>query len=151
MKAKLRQVRISPKKVNLVAGIVRNKPAQEALDKLKFTQKKAAKILYKVITSAIANAENNFKQSLDDLHITEIIVNEGPMYKRSIPCSRGRAHPLLKKTTHILVKVGIVSDKISNKKTIKKSSSSKKESDEKSEIKKPGKKSSEKKSKNSSK
>lgn len=133
MKAKLRQVRISPKKVNLVAGIVRRKSAKEALDQLKFTQKKAAKILYKLISSAVANAENNFKQNLDDLSITEIVVNEGPSYKRSIPCSRGRAHPIEKKTAHISVKVGIIENS-----EVKKEKSKKK--DEKKSVEKKVKK-----------
>lgn len=105
MKAILRRVRISPKKANLIAALVRNKNIQEALDILKFTPKKAAKILKKVIESAIANAENNFKQNKDSLYIKEIIVTQGVTYKRSLPISRGRTHPILKRTSHITVKV----------------------------------------------
>lgn len=105
MKAILRQVRISPKKANLVAELVRRKPATEAVDILKFTPKKAAPILKKLIESAIANAENNLKQKKENLYIKEIIVNEGPTYKRRIPVSRGRAHPLLKRTSHIIVEL----------------------------------------------
>lgn len=107
MKAIARHVRISPKKANLVAGLVRNKNAQEALDILKFTPKKAAKIVYKVVHSAIANAENNFKQKKDDLIIKEIVVTKGITMKRSLPVSRGRTHPILKQTSHITVKVGL--------------------------------------------
>ncbi len=103
MKAILRQVRISPKKANLVAALVRNKKVSEACDILKFTPKKAAPILKKIIESASANAENNFKQNKDELYIKEIIVTEGPTYKRSIPVSRGRVHPILKRTSHITV------------------------------------------------
>lgn len=105
MKAILRRIRISPKKANLIAALVRNKNAQEALDILKFTPKKAAKILKKVVESAIANAENNFKQNKDSLYIKEIIVTQGVTYKRSLPISRGRTHPILKRTSHITVKV----------------------------------------------
>lgn len=105
MKAILRRVRISPKKANLIAALVRNKNIQEALDILKFTPKKAAKILKKVIESAVANAENNFKQNKDSLYIKEIIVTQGVTYKRSLPISRGRTHPILKRTSHITVKV----------------------------------------------
>ncbi|MCD6109169.1 50S ribosomal protein L22 [bacterium] len=107
MKAIARNVRISPKKVNLVAGLVRRKNVKEALNILKFTPKKGAKILYKVLHSAVANAENNFKQKPDLLVIKEIIVTEGPTFKRSVPVSRGRVHPILKRNSHITVTVGL--------------------------------------------
>lgn len=107
MKAIARHIRISPKKANLVAGLVRLKAAKEALSILKFTPKKAAKILYKVVKSAVSNAENNFKQKLDDLIIKEIIVTEGVTMKRSVPISRGRMHPILKRNSHITVIVGL--------------------------------------------
>lgn len=105
MKAILRRIRISPKKTNLVASLVRNKNVKEAINILKFTPKKAATILKKVIESAAANAENNSKQNKDSLYIKEIIVTEGATYKRSLPISRGRTHPILKRTSHITVKV----------------------------------------------
>lgn len=105
MKAILRTIRISPKKANLVAELVRNKSVKEAVDQLAFTPKKAAPILKKLIESAAANAENNFKQNPETLYIKEIIVNEGPTYKRSNPVSKGRAHPILKRTSHITVKL----------------------------------------------
>jgi len=105
MEAKLNKIRISPKKVNLVAGMVRKKPVQDALDKLKFMPKKGAKILYKVIASALANAEKNFGQDRNEIQIEEILVLKGPTYKRSIPISRGRTHPILKRTSHIRVKL----------------------------------------------
>lgn len=109
MKAIAKHVRISPKKANLVAGLVRKKNVVEALDILKFTPKKAAKILYKVLHSAIANAENNFKQNKDSLSIQEIVVTEGRTLKRSVPVSRGRVHPIRKRTSHITVTVGVAS------------------------------------------
>ncbi len=107
MKAVLRQTRISPKKANLVAGLVRGKDVQDALDILKFTPKKGAQILYKVVKSAASNAETNFKQALDNLYIKEIIVTEGITYKRSTSCSRGRMHPIRKRNSHITVKVDV--------------------------------------------
>lgn len=107
MKAIARNIRISPKKANLIAGLVRNKNAQEALNILKFTPKKGAKLLYKVLHSAMANAENNFKQKKDSLVIKEIIVTEGPTFKRSVPVSRGRVHPILKRNAHITVTLGL--------------------------------------------
>ncbi len=107
MKSVLRQVRISPKKANIAAGLVRGKDVKEALDILNFTSKKGAKLVYKAIKSAASNAENNFKQSLDNLYIKEIIVNEGMTYKRSMPASRGRSHPILKRNAHITVKIDV--------------------------------------------
>ena len=107
MKAVLRRVRISPSKVNLVAGMVRGKPVNESLNILKFTPKKGARILYKVLHSAAYNAKNNFNQSLEDLIVTKILVTKGPMYKRTMPVSRGRSHPILKRTAHVTVEVGV--------------------------------------------
>jgi len=107
MKATLKNTRISPKKANLVAGLVRGAMVSDALDQLKFTPKKAADILYKVIASAAANAETNFKQKRDRLYIKEILVTKGPTYKRSVSISRGRMHPRLKRTSHITVLVDV--------------------------------------------
>jgi large subunit ribosomal protein L22 len=103
MKATLRNVRIAPKKANLVAELVRGQNAAEALRTLKFTPKKGAKILYKLINSAVANAENNFGQNKNSLVIKEIKVSKGLRLKRYIPVSRGRAHPLQKDCSHIHV------------------------------------------------
>lgn len=107
MKAHLRNTRISLKKANLVAGMVRGKKVTEALSILKFMPKKGADILYKVVLSAASNAKNNFKQSIDDLYVTEILVTKGPTFRRSIPISRGRVHPIRKRTAHITVEVGL--------------------------------------------
>lgn len=105
MIAHLRRIRISPKKANLVAGLVREKPAVEALEILKFTPKKAAKILYKVLQSAVANAKNNNEKSPDSLFIKHIIINKGPVYRRHIPSTRGRALPIGKPTAHISIEL----------------------------------------------
>jgi len=105
MKAIIRRVRVSSKKANLVACLIRGKKVQDALDILKFTPKKTAPILYKLVESAAANAKNNFGQDINTLYVKEVIVTEGPTYKRSLPISRGRTHPVLKRTAHITVKV----------------------------------------------
>ncbi|MBU0577607.1 50S ribosomal protein L22 [Patescibacteria group bacterium] len=110
MKAALRRTRISPKKANLVAGMVRGKKVSEALSLLKFMPKKGAEIIYKVVHSAAHNAKNNFKQKIDDLYITQLLVTKGPTYKRSLPISRGRVHPIRKRTSHITVEVGVLKD-----------------------------------------
>ena len=107
MKAILRNYRISPAKANLVAELVRGKKAIDAIDILKFTTKKAARPLMKLIESALANGVNNFKQDRNDLYIKEIIVNTGPTLKRSIPVSRGRSNPIMKRTTHMTVKLAV--------------------------------------------
>ncbi len=105
MLAKLTNYRISSKKANLVAALVRGKQVTEAVETLKFTNKKAAPILRKLIESATANASHNLKQATENLYIKEIIVNEGPTYKRSLPISKGRMHPILKRTSHITIKL----------------------------------------------
>ncbi len=121
MKAVLRRIRISPKKANLIAGIVREKKVSDALDLLKFMPKKGAKIIYKVVKSAASNAKSNFKQSIDDLVIAKILVTKGPTYKRSLPISRGRTHPIRKRTSHITVEVGLPEGKEIVKKSVKSS------------------------------
>ncbi|MBI2634272.1 50S ribosomal protein L22 [Candidatus Peregrinibacteria bacterium] len=108
MKATLRHARITPKKANLIASLVRNKSVIDALDILKFTPKKGANILRKVIASAVANAENNDRQTRSNLMIKEILVTEGVTFKRSIPVSRGRAHPILKRNSHFKIALAAI-------------------------------------------
>ncbi len=103
MKAHLRKIRISSKKANVVAGLVRGKDAVEALTLLKFTPKKAAEMLYKVILSAVQNAEKNDDMKRENLKIKEIIITKGQFMKRFLPSTRGRALPLAKPTAHISV------------------------------------------------
>lgn len=118
MKAIRRYLRISSKKVNLVASLVRGKPVTQAINFLQFTPKKSAKPLMEAIRSAAANAEQNFKQKREDLYISKIVVNEGATLKRSRPVSRGRSHPILKKTSHITVELAVKAEE--TKKTPKK-------------------------------
>ncbi len=103
MHAIAKNIRISSKKANLVAGLVRRKDVQDALDILKFTPKKAAPLIAKVITSAAANAKDKMSQDISNLKIKEIVINEGFTLKRSVPISRGRTHPIKKRTAHIKV------------------------------------------------
>lgn len=107
MKATLHYARITPKKMNLIAGLVRHETVDAALSLLKFTPKKAAKILYRIIRSAAANAQNNYKQKREELVISEIIVTDGPVLKRGIPIARGRMHPIKKRMSHITVTLTI--------------------------------------------
>jgi large subunit ribosomal protein L22 len=105
MKAHYKQARISPKKINVIAGLVRGKSVPEALDILKFTPKKGARTLYKVLHSAVSNAEQNDGKSRDNLQIKSVIINKGPFWKRFLPSTRGRVLPLHKPTTHISIEL----------------------------------------------
>ena len=119
MKAIRRNLRVSSKKVNLIAHMVRGKSVDEALVFLSFAPKKSAKALMETIRSAAANAEQNFKQARKDLYVSAIVVNEGSTLKRSRPVSRGRSHPIMKRTSHIPVQLGVkapTTDKKSPKK-----------------------------------
>ncbi|MDP3975695.1 MAG: 50S ribosomal protein L22 [bacterium] len=107
MKATLTNARISPRKANLVAGLVRGLKVNDALNQLRFTNKKAAGIIYKVITSAAANAVNNMAQDQEKLTIKSILVTKGSVLKRGLPVSRGRWHPLKKRNSNIVVEIGI--------------------------------------------
>lgn len=108
MKSSIKNARISPKKLNLVAGLIRGEKAQDALNQLRFTSKKGAKILHKLITSAVANAKNNYDQSEENLFIKSILVTKGVTYKRGLPVSRGRYHPILKRNTNVVIEVGMI-------------------------------------------
>jgi large subunit ribosomal protein L22 len=101
MKASVRNVRISPKKLNVIAYIIRNMKAQEALNTLRFMPKKGADIMYKVLASAVANATHNDSQDVATLMISHVAVSQGLVYRRINPISRGRAHRILKRTSHV--------------------------------------------------
>ena len=105
-KAILRSARISAQKVRLVADQVRGQTAEKAVNLLKFSDKKAADIIRKVLESAIANAENNQGADIDELKITTIMVDEGPTLKRFMARAKGRGTRILKRTSHITVVVG---------------------------------------------
>ncbi|EOD00995.1 50S ribosomal protein L22 [Caldisalinibacter kiritimatiensis] len=98
-------VRISPRKVKPVADLVRGKQVDEALAILKFTPRKGARVLEKVVKSAVANAENNFDMDRDNLYISEVYANQGPTLKRWRPRAQGRAYQILKRTSHVGVVV----------------------------------------------
>ena len=107
MKASGKNIRISPKKLRVVAEIVRWQSALEALNFLKFAPKKWALILYKILHSAIKNAENNDNQKLSDLYVDTLIINKWIVYKRWNPVSRGRMHPILKRTSNIKLELQV--------------------------------------------
>jgi large subunit ribosomal protein L22 len=102
-KAVLKNIRMSSRKVNLVAATVRGLPAKEAVNVLKFTQKAAARPLKKVIQSAVANAVNNNDMKEDQLVVKTIEVGPATTMKRLWPRSRGQGDTILKRTSHVTV------------------------------------------------
>jgi large subunit ribosomal protein L22 len=104
--AVLRGVRLSPLKARLVADQVRGMQVARAEQLLKFSTKKAAHIIRKVLLSAIANAENNLGADQDELKVATILVDEGPRMKRMHARAKGRGAQIIKRTAHITIVVG---------------------------------------------
>ncbi len=98
---KLNYLRIAPRKVRLVAGIMRGKKVSKVLTQLEFLPKRSSLPLRKLLQSAVANAKNNFQLDEKNLSIYRIMVDEGPKLKRWRAASRGRGVPIQKKTSHI--------------------------------------------------
>ena len=101
----LRHARISPQKCRLVADMVRGQPVGHALAVLAYTPKKGAKIVRKVLESAIANAEHNLEADIDTLSIARIEVDEAPVAKRFHARAKGRGNRIVKRLSHIKVTV----------------------------------------------
>jgi large subunit ribosomal protein L22 len=104
--AKLHGVRLSAQKGRLVADLVRGKPVEQALNILQFNPKKGAAIIRKVLESAIANAEHNDGADIDELRVTRICVDKGPVLKRFAARAKGRGARIIKPTCHVFVTVG---------------------------------------------
>lgn len=107
--AKLKHARLSPQKCRLVCDVIRGMPVDRALSTLKFSNKKAAGIVRKVLESAIANAEHNVGADVDELKVTTIYADQGPTFRRIQARAKGRATRLTKPTCHITV---VVSDEM---------------------------------------
>ena len=103
--AKLSNAPLSAQKARLVANQIRGLQVEEALDVLRFSSKKAATIMMKVLESAIANAEHNESADIDELKVSTVFVDEAPTLKRFRARAKGRANRILKRTCHITVKV----------------------------------------------
>jgi large subunit ribosomal protein L22 len=104
--ARLRHARISPQKCRLVADTVRGKGVGNALSTLKFMPKKGAKLVLKVLESAIANAENNLGADIDELKVTRIEIDTAPVLKRFAARAKGRGNRIVKRNSHIMLEVG---------------------------------------------
>jgi large subunit ribosomal protein L22 len=103
--ARLNNAPLSAQKARLVGDQIRGLPVDKALDILKFSSKKGAAIIKKILESAIANAEHNEGSDIDELKVSTVFVNEGPTLKRVRARAKGRANHILKRTCHITVKV----------------------------------------------
>ncbi|MCZ8133247.1 MAG: 50S ribosomal protein L22 [Steroidobacteraceae bacterium] len=103
--AKLKNARISPQKCRLVADVVRGKPVSQALATLKFMPKKGADLVYKVLYSAMSNAENNFNADIDELRVSRIEIDTAPVLKRFHARAKGRGNRIVKRNSHITVYV----------------------------------------------
>src|ERR1700733_2995583 len=104
--ARLRYARISPQKCRLVADTVRGKGVSNALSTLKFMPKKGARLVLKVLESAIANAENNRGADIDELKGTRIEIDTAPVLKRFAARAKGRGNRIVKRNSHITLEVG---------------------------------------------
>jgi len=101
IRAKLKQVRISPKKMRLVAGAIRGLDVNAALDKLPLIFKKSSPVIEKLLRSAVANAIDRYDVNANDLKIKSIVVDKGIDLKRFRPAAFGRAHPFKKHSAHV--------------------------------------------------
>ena len=103
--AKVRMLKTSPQKLNLVARMIRNKPVNIALAQLKFSKKRIAKDVRKCLESAIANAENNHDLDIEELVVSEAYVGKNLVLKRGRPRARGRYGKILKPFSQLTIKV----------------------------------------------
>jgi len=110
VKAKANHLRISPRKMRLVVSLVRGLEVNKAKNQLRFSKKRGAELLLKLIDSATANAVNNFELDKNNLFIKKLIVNQGKMLKRWMPRAYGRATPIQKKSSHIEIILGEIKD-----------------------------------------
>jgi large subunit ribosomal protein L22 len=114
IKTQLRYLRISPRKVRLVADLVRGMNVKDAKTQLEFSNKKPSESLLKLLNSAIANAQNNFGLEKNNLYISEMLVNDGSALKRWRPRAMGRSARIKKRTSHITVVLDEITKKTNN-------------------------------------
>lgn len=103
--AKLKNASISAQKLRLIADMIRNENVSTAVDVLKFTPKKGAQLMQKLLESAIANAENNHGVDIDELKVGTVFVDEAATLKRISPRAKGRANRISKRSSHITIKL----------------------------------------------
>ncbi len=103
VRAKLKHVRLAPRKARLVADLIRGKGSEEALNILSFTKKAAARVILKLLKSALANATQKKTVDVDHLYVKKISVDQGATWKRFTPRAMGRATMIRKRTSHITI------------------------------------------------
>ena len=106
--ARLNDYRQSPRKVRLVANLVKGKKVEDAKNSLTFLIRRAAKPLADLLDSAVANAEHNFNLTADKLFVKEFRVDEGVVLKRRMPRARGMAYPIKKRTSHVFIQLDTI-------------------------------------------
>ncbi|MBY0586177.1 50S ribosomal protein L22 [bacterium] len=106
-KASHRFAKIAPTKARKVADLIRRQPVQQAVESLRFLPHRGARLIEKVLRSAIANAEDRGSRKMEELVVTAITIDEGPRMKRFQPHARGTAFPILKRFSHIHVEIGV--------------------------------------------
>jgi len=111
VKATLRYLRMSPRKVRLVANLIKGKTVKEAQDYLKILKKRAKEPLLKLLKSAVSNAKHNFNLSPENLYIYQLRVDEGPSLKRWMPRARGSASLIKKRSSHIYLVLKEIKEK----------------------------------------
>ena len=104
--ATLRGVRLSAQKGRVVADAIRGQSVSSALKTLAFSRKKAARMMHKVLESAIANAEHNHGADIDELKVSNVLVDAAPFFARYAARAKGRGDRILKRNSHITVRVG---------------------------------------------
>jgi len=105
VKANLKYLHVAPRKVRLLADLIRGKSLKDAKAQMGFSKNKASVPILKLLKSAEQNARHNFKLETDTLRVKEIKVNEGPVFKRFMPRARGRATTIRRRTSHISLTV----------------------------------------------
>ncbi len=107
--------RQSPRKIRLVANAVKKMPLDKALQQLALIERRSTLVLMKTLKQAIANAVNNHHVSFKDLSIDTILVNEGPRFRRMRAVSRGRGHEIIKRTSHVVVRLNVADGSVAAK------------------------------------
>ena len=117
--AKLNHLRVTARKAREVVDLIRGKTAIEAKALLSFAVRRSAEPILKLLNSAIASAKHNFQIEEGNLYVSKTMVDEGPTLKRSHPVSRGRAYPIMKRSSHITIILSEINQKEENKETAK--------------------------------
>jgi large subunit ribosomal protein L22 len=106
-KASHRFAKIAPTKVRKVADLIRRQPVQQAMESLRFLPHRGARLMEKVLKSAVANAEDRGARQIEEMVVTEARIDEGPRMKRFQPHARGTAFPILKRFSHIHIEIDV--------------------------------------------